>query len=597
MKSIRNVPSRFGIVSTTARRTCGILLAGGSFLILWTCEEVYFQHDYLYLYRQQQIQQRQRPQQHLESQSNLLESIVTTENTQSSSGQSYHTDVLETLRGTSIAYVASKNGVHPDSMEVTSSAAYDVENQITSVLMLNIPYQASDSLLPMNSSKDSRGSTTPAIRRTDSIFKKSSYMSDPENSFGGVWARPYKPWWWKSPRSNDAEADIHRNSTQIRKRSLLPCIKPEPTWSTMAIQSTPTTTGLLFVKPYKTASSTGAGLHLRIARNAADRQHNEQSTHAQDNWPICQCRFDHGPFLRPAYTLNYGNRDRKRSYLWTIIRDPTERAISFFFFFYVSRKKLEPSDAQFKQYLLNDRRTTSRLDASNRTITVVHDLDDLMKLGQSLETTQDYYIETLSTKKYLPRPAFRETRKRSISPQQKRFHSDPIAFANEILDDYNFIAISERLDESAVVLMHLLGVPMSDILFLNAKGHGRHYDDGMNSKCTYIWPSFVSPSIKEFFASKQWQDRIRYDEALYSAANRSLDLTIDYVIGRSVFDDDLKRYRKAQALGSEKCSLVAKFPCTEAGVFVPREKTDCIWKDSACGTGCLDEIATELNLW
>jgi hypothetical protein len=265
-----------------------------------------------------------------------------------------------------------------------------------------------------------------------------------------------------------------------------------------------------------------------------------------------------------------GSRDRSRSFLWTILRDPTQRAISLFFFAQISRLKQEPTDSNFQKFLLLNR---------------ADDIDNPMAKNPE-NAIRDYYLEALSTEKYLVRHRGADER------------SNPVTFANNILNDYNFIAVSERLEESTVVLMLLLGVPMADVLFLSAKGRGRHYDGGgENGKCTYIWKSFVSHEMQRFFQSDQWKDQIRYDVALYQAANRSLDLTIDYVIGRPLFELHLRKYRRAQQRAQETCLESAVFPCSEGGVYTPPNATDCLWKDSGCGTDCLDQIATEMRLW
>ena len=82
-----------------------------------------------------------------------------------------------------------------------------------------------------------------------------------------------------------------------------------------------------------------------------------------------------------------------------MIRDPTKRAVSEFFHFEVSRKKVEPKDAQFKSFV-----------ATRRT------------------TLTDYYYQTLHT-----------------SSRFNRTKEDPIEAANQILKDYNFIGITERM--------------------------------------------------------------------------------------------------------------------------------------------------------
>lgn len=73
-----------------------------------------------------------------------------------------------------------------------------------------------------------------------------------------------------------------------------------------------------------------------------------------------------------------------------------------------------------------------------------------------------------------------------------------------------------------------------------------------------------------FDNDKEWLDMIQYDLALYQAVNASLDLTIDR-LGRETFQVKLQEFRQAPTL------------C-------------CLWKDSGCGTTCLDELAEELSL-
>ena len=192
----------------------------------------------------------------------------------------------------------------------------------------------------------------------------------------------------------------------------------------------------------------------------------------------------------------------------------------------------------------------------------------------------DYYLQTLyTTNKY------------------NRVHTDPITAANTILEDYDFIGISERMDESAVILMMLLDVPMSDVLFLNAKGKGGYDDGGGRAdgrSCTYIWPSFVSPGMQRFFdTNEEWQSMVQNDLAFYKAANASMDLTIQ-ALGRDLFESNLAKFKTAQAEAKEKCLPRTIFPCDDAGRL--HNDANCIWNDSGCGVECLDEIARDLVL-
>ena len=345
------------------------------------------------------------------------------------------------------------------------------------------------------------------------------------NSFRGIIARPFDSW---------------------PKGTPFPCYQPYEQWKDESHQSTPATKGFFYLKPYKTGSSTTSGVHLRMARNIAKRR-------IKQHFNICETRFSHGPTFTPGYTL-FRHRIQEKSFLWTIMRDPTKRAISHFFHFIVSRGKYEPTDRNFLTFLRN-----------------------------GTFPIQDYYYHALYTK----------------TNKFNRVEHKPISAANHILRTYNFIGIAERMDESFVALMMILRLKIADILYLSAKTNGGYDDAGGKRKsygCTYIWPSFVTSGMKDFFNSSEWRYMIRYDRLLYEAVNRSLDLTIDQ-LGRERFHEKLKHFQKAQRVANEQCLHNTTFPCDTSGRFHSENKTDCIWKDSGCGTTCLDEIATEFGLW
>jgi hypothetical protein len=232
-----------------------------------------------------------------------------------------------------------------------------------------------------------------------------------------------------------------------------PCFEPEPLWFQTSVQKTPTREGFFYLKELKTGSSTLSGVHLRISKNVALRQ---------SPFRICKVRFDHPP----AVTLQYGKRRRSKSFLWSVIRDPTNRAISQFFHFQVSREKVEPSDVNFQTYLS----------------------DPLF---------DNYYLQSMSME-YLYRQ-----------------HYDVETVIANILRDYDFIGILERIDESLVVLSLILNIPLTDVLYLKAKSSGGFDDGRYNQKCTYIIPPYVSPSMQNYFVSATWKNRIVGDSYLY----------------------------------------------------------------------------------
>ena len=356
--------------------------------------------------------------------------------------------------------------------------------------------------------------------------------------FHGVYPRAFDPW------PSDRPLPCFESSPDLEEKD---ANKREGAWSVDAApwtpNSGPSNVGYLFLKPYKTGSSTSSGVNLRIARNVARRM-------SSPDGALCSARFDHGPWKDPAATL-FGRRDPTQSFLWTIIREPTERAISLFFHMQVSREGVEPTDSNFQHFLL--------------------DVNPHMKY--------DYYLHNLPLQPYHPT------------------EDDPVQVANRILESYDFIGVTERMDESFVVLAMLLHLPLSDVLYLSAKTGGG-YDDGGGpyGRCSFIRPSVVSPGMRSFFESDEWQNLVQVDAALHQATNRSLDWTIER-LGRSLFEENLAQFRRAQLLAIERCQPVTVFPCDEFGTFHPPETTDCLWKDSGCAMECLDQIASDFDLW
>ena len=312
------------------------------------------------------------------------------------------------------------------------------------------------------------------------------------------------------------------------------CLPPESKWDTYGTQMTPTNEGLFFLKTFKTGSSTASGIDLRIARNVAKRRN---TGHA-----LCRTRFDHAWASALFYSLN-----PQTSFLWTVLRDPTSRIVSQLFHFHVSREGHNTSDASLME-----------------------------RIRRNDGMTGNNYMGQLSLRGF------------------KKKHDDPVAVANAILNSYDFIAITERMDESAVALSMIMGIPLADVLYLKAKGHGGYDAGGDGHDCTYITPAFVSPGMEQFFRSDEYQDMVQWDYLLYRAANKSLDLTID-ALGREEFERKLALFRQAQERAIERCLPTVRFPCSPKGKS--NSETDCLWKDSGCGYMCLDEVATELGLW
>ena len=322
-------------------------------------------------------------------------------------------------------------------------------------------------------------------------------------------------------------------------------------WRYVKNRRSPTKQGFVYMKLMKTGGSSAAGVNLRIAKNLQERYYPHYST--QNNSELCLSRNDHAT----SHSLQMNQRIREESFLWTILREPTSRIVSQFFHFQVSREKVEPTDANFKAYI-EDINTKSRSKLDKYYFT---------SLTTSTKTEYTNYVHKLK---------------------------NPNKLVNQILKDYDFIGITERMDESIVTLQLLLNLPTSDVLFLNAKNSGGYDDGGHKEGCVYIVPSFVSPGMKEYFDNFPYNNSI--DTQLYLAANRSLDLTID-ALGRDKFNRALQKYRHVQGIVNDVCNKpgIVTFPCNPDGT--KNKNNHCIWADSGCGTKCIDRVSSNLHLY
>jgi hypothetical protein len=168
---------------------------------------------------------------------------------------------------------------------------------------------------------------------------------------------------------------------------------------------------------------------------------------------------------------------------------------------------------------------------------------------------------------------------------------------NFIMTEYDFIGVTERLDETLIVFMLLLHLPMSDILYYSSKIQGDLFSRQVGQPCLRLQRRKLTLNMKAFLESPKWKAKVESDNMLYRAANVSLDKTI-HSLGRGKVAAELGRFQKAQTVVNERCRGRVVMPCDEEGQLSrPVHETGCLIEDIACGMDCLDEVATELQLW
>lgn len=311
----------------------------------------------------------------------------------------------------------------------------------------------------------------------------------------------------------------------------VPCFALEPKWRSKRTQESPASTGILFVKNPKVGSSTAASVTLRIASRAG----------RDKNIPLCKNRVQHSVTSR----MGYRYRDHRQSFLWSLVREPTSRVVSQFFHFQVSRQGYNATNDVFLRFLKQHRK---------------------------------YF--TAFQLKYL---AFDQNL------------TNPKEAIEEIFNQYNFIGVSERFDETIVVLQMLLGLEAADVMYLSSKASGG-YDDGMfKNHCYLIQRSFVSQAMRQYFESSEWKEVIHWDAIFHDMANHALDLTIEQ-LGRENFERNLSTFLLLKDKVDRTCAETVRFPCSSTGRRARPRETDCMYDDMGCGFECMDSVIDQNNV-
>ena len=296
--------------------------------------------------------------------------------------------------------------------------------------------------------------------------------------------------------------------------------------------------GLLFVKIPKTGSTTLSGLTLRIGY---------RHSHLVDGCHIEAC---HGEAWKGR--KNYLNRDLEESFLFTFVRHPSTRAISQAHHFHINLEKFEKNE-EFQSVETTDAEMIAALQKA---------------VGEEHNCTnyQMFYLQT----------------------ENPHFASSNVS---HVINQYDFIGVFERFDESLVVLRFLLGLDASDIVYFQSKNpklsrSGIAYDHG----CRPITSYKMTPAIEAYLNSKEWIKSQEVDLELLDVANRSLDLTIDTVIGRDKFEAALKEHRSLMERIHRKCDPI--FPCSNGQLQV-LDHRECYVHDSGCAFSCIDGQTSE----
>lgn len=305
--------------------------------------------------------------------------------------------------------------------------------------------------------------------------------------------------------------------------------------------TTMTWQGLLLVKVPKAASSTAAGLALRMGNRTG-----------------CATQWEH------REGINYANRS-KTSFLLGSVRRPASRNLSAVWFFMIAPLNITPTDNNIIRSLHTHR-------------------------GGKTKGKGGYQFVYLSLEPVQPRSVW--------SPYSPNHVINPHVVheaVRRLLQSYDFMLVVERMDESLTALALLTGLSLRDVLVTNSKVAGDYLlvrvgkDAGT---CRRQVKGSLSAGVRNYTESSEWLAMNYADEILFRAANASLDKTIEQRIGRARFEAALHEFGQLKAAVLETCGSRLGFGCTDQGEPVQEEQ--CYYRDFGCGYACVDSVVDQL---
>lgn len=183
-------------------------------------------------------------------------------------------------------------------------------------------------------------------------------------------------------------------------KKTLPCYPTSKNWLDAKIRGKQTRTGIFFIESSKTDATTGTSITLRMASSVPDQN-------------VCKVRFSHAS----ASKMKYHQRDEERSFLWSLVREPTTRSMLEFAHYQVSWRNVPPTKDNIANYF----RHVKRQDKQLKTLALTTSENVIQKEQQAIQT---------------------------------------------ILNEFDFLGVTERMDESAVVLQMLLGLKTQDVMYI-----------------------------------------------------------------------------------------------------------------------------------
>lgn len=217
----------------------------------------------------------------------------------------------------------------------------------------------------------------------------------------------------------------------------------------------------------------------------------------------------------------------------------------------------------------------------------------------------DYYHKRVSRGKRRSIASQKLARLRKFVDFQYNYVGGPVfGSAGATLDQYHFVGLAHRFNESLVVLQLLLGLSAHDILYVPSKvadGQMRDFQGFVLSRHPPL--DEEEPEVVEF-ARQTYPQLASADYALFREAERRLDAHIARL--QPAFASAYAHFVRLLEQAQRVCSpVVAKIMAREAALdsAVAGTRTKelgrwegCLYHDNGCGYQCLDTLSTSRAL-
>ena len=146
---------------------------------------------------------------------------------------------------------------------------------------------------------------------------------------------------------------------------------------------------------------------------------------------------------------------------------------------------------------------------------------------------------------------------------------------SEIMRKYDFIGITDRFEESMLVLAHRLGLEMEDMLYIKAKDSHLLKRDNLGHHFVPSVPVKNQSHSVQRYLKEKWYGLNAVDYELWDKVNEQMDRQIAEIDG---FDDKLYRYKALLETVQDQCG------------YLQNKRIDCLYGDAGCGQHCIDEV-------